>query len=114
MGRWRVLLDETVDPAVATALRTETIHVETVRDALGLGADDEADLLPYAREYDLVIVTSDVTDFAPRPDDAHAGLVLVYDDTMPAHRVTAALRAMIDAYPDRDAFDGQEILDDWA
>jgi hypothetical protein len=113
MGAWRILRAENVDPAVATDLRTAAIHVETGRDALRLGADDEADLLPYAREHDLVVVTSDVTDFAPLPDDAHAGLVLVYDDTMPAHRVTTALTAMIDAYPDRDAFDGQELLDDW-
>jgi len=59
-------------------------------------------------------VTSDVTDFAPLPSDAHAGVLLLYDDTMPAYRVAAAIISLTDAYPGRDEFHGREELDPWA
>jgi hypothetical protein len=75
--------------------------------------DDEADVLPYARDSSRVVVTSDVTDFGAVADDEHAGIVLLYDDTMPGHRVASALIHMVDTYPDRDAFAGYEQLDDW-
>lgn len=113
MSAWRFLLDENVDPQVATYLDKEGLSVEHVRDALGQGADDEDDVLPYAREHDRIVVTSDVTDFAALPSTAHAGVVLLYDDTMPAYRVASALIAMVDAYPHRDAFPGREELDAW-
>ena len=60
--------------------------------------------MPYAREHDLVVVTSDVKYFGSLPADAHAGVVILYDDTMPAYRVASALLAMVDAYPSRDEF----------
>lgn len=113
MTEWRFLLDENVDPKVATYLRKEEIHAEHVRDALGQGADDQEDVLPYAREQDLVIVTSDLKDFGGLPLDVHTGVVILYDDTMPAYRVASGLLAMVDAYPGRDAFRGREELDPW-
>jgi len=63
MSEWRFLLDENVDPKVATYLEKEGLFAVHVRDALERGADDEDDILPYARAHDLVVVTSDVTDF---------------------------------------------------
>lgn len=87
--------------------------MEHVRDALWQGADDEDDVLPYAREHDLIIVTSDVNDFGDQQANAHAGIVLLYDDTMPAYRVASALLAMVDAYPTREEFTGHEELDPW-
>jgi predicted nuclease of predicted toxin-antitoxin system len=107
------LLDENVDPKVKTYLAKEGIDAEHVRDTLGQGADDEDDLLPYAREYGRIIVTSDVTDFAPLSTDAHAGIVLLYDDTLPAYDVAAGLIRLVDTYPDRGSFADREILDDW-
>lgn len=74
---------------------------------------DEADMLPHAREHDRVMVTGDVSDFGDLPAEAHAGVVLPYDDTMPACRVASGLIAVVDAYPDRDAFGGREELDAW-
>ena len=59
------------------------------------------------------MVTSDVTDFGDIPLEDHAGLILLYDDTMPAYRVASALIDLIEAYPDRDAFPGVEELDAW-
>jgi hypothetical protein len=113
MGGWRFLLDENIDPKTATYLKKEGIHSEHVRDALWQGADDEADVLPYAREHQLITVTSDVKDFGGLPPDAHAGIVLLYDDTMPAYRVAAGLISMVDTYPTRDAFGGREEIDPW-
>lgn len=114
MGEWRFLLDENIDPKTGTYLGKEDIHAEHVRDRLGQGADDEEDILPYARESDLIIVTSDVKDFGDLPKDARTDVVILYDDTMPAYQVASALIAMVDAYPSRDAFSGREELDPWA
>jgi len=114
MSGWRFLLDENIDPKVVTYLEKEDLHAEHVRDALGQGADDRADVLPHARSHDLIVVTSDVTDFGSVPDALHAGIILLYDDTMPGYRIAAALISLVDTYPSRDAFGGRETLDDWA
>lgn len=114
MSEWRFLLDENVDPKTERYLQKEDVYAEHVRDALGQGADDEDDVLPYAREHDLIVVTSDVKDFGDLPDTVHAGVVLLYDDTMPAYQIASGLIAMVDAYPSRDAFAGREELDPWA
>jgi hypothetical protein len=113
MSGWRFLLDENIDPKTATYLEKEGLHAEHVRDALWQGADDEADVLPYAREHELIVVTSDVKDFGGLPSDAHAGVVLLYEDTMPAYQVASGLITMTDAYPNRDSFGGREELDPW-
>ncbi|PSQ43892.1 hypothetical protein BRD07_01020 [Halobacteriales archaeon QS_9_68_42] len=113
MAEWQFLLDENIDPKVATYLDKEGLYAEHVRDALGEGVDDEDDVLPYAREHDLVVVTSDVKDFGNLPSDSHTGVVLLYDDTMPAYRVASALITLVDTYPSRNAFAGREELDAW-
>jgi hypothetical protein len=61
----------------------------------------------------LIVLTSDVKDFSGLPPEAHAGIVLLYDDTMPAYQIAAGLITMTDTYQDRDAFDGREELDPW-
>jgi hypothetical protein len=58
-------------------------------------------------------VTSDVKDFGALPSEVHAGIILLYDDTMPAYRVAAARITMVDAYPSREDFAGREELDAW-
>lgn len=113
MSGWHFLLDENIDPKTATYLGKEGFHAEHVRDALWQGADDEADVLPYAREHGLILVTSDVKDFGGLPPGAHAGVVLLYDDTMPAYQIAAGLITMTDAYQNRDSFGGREELDPW-
>ena len=113
MSAWRFLLDENVDPKVVSYLEKEGLAAQHVQNALGAGADDESDVLPYACEHGLIVVTSDVTDFGDLPAEDHVGIVLLYDDTMPAYRVAAALIALIDAYPERDALRGIEALDAW-
>ena len=113
MSEWRFLLDENIDPKTVAYLRKEGVDVEHVRDTLAEGADDEADILPYARETERIIVTSDVTDFGALDSDAHAGVVLLHDDTMAAYSVAAGLLAMIKAYGSRDQFSGRAELDPW-
>lgn len=93
MAEWQFLLDENIDPKVATYLDKEELYAEHVRDVLGQGADDEEDVLPYARGHDLIVVTSDVKDFGALPSGVHTGIILLYDDTMPAYRVSSALIA---------------------
>ena len=114
MSEWRFLLDENIDPKTATYLEKEGIHAEHVRDSLWQGADDREDILPYAREHELIVVTSDVKDFGRSPSDANASVVLLYDDTMPAYQVAAGLITMTDAYQNRAAFGRREELDTWA
>ena len=114
MSAWRFLLDEHIDPNVASYLEKEGLAAEHIRDSLGQGADDEDDILPYARAHDLVIVTSDVKDFGGLPNEAHSGIVLLHDDTMPAYRVASGLIRMVDVYPSRADFEGREVLDVWA
>jgi predicted nuclease of predicted toxin-antitoxin system len=80
MTGWRFLLDENIDPKTATYLQKEGIHAEHVRDAFWQGADDEADVLPYAREHELIIVTSDVKDLGGLPLDARSGIVFRWDE----------------------------------
>ena len=68
MTEWKFFLDENIDPKVATYLAKEGIVAKTVRDTIGEGADDEADILPYAADTNQMIVTSDVKDFASIPN----------------------------------------------
>jgi len=104
---------ENIDPEAATYLDKEGLYAEHVRDALGEGADDQDDVLPHARENDLIVVTSDVKYFGELPGDSHPGIVLLYDETMPAYRVESALITLADRYPSRDAFAGREDIDAW-
>jgi len=113
MSEWQFFLDENIDPKVATYLNKEQVFAEHVRETVGLGADDEDDILPYIREHDQILVTSDITDFAPLSANAHSGIVLLYDDTLPAYQVTSALLAIVDAYQSRELFTGHEVLDEW-
>lgn len=112
MGDWRLLLDENIDPSVATILHDREVDVMTVGETVGLGATDTA-IRAFARQTQRIIVTSDVRDFAPLAPDAHAGVVLVHDDTMSAQRIATGLQSMIEAYPGRESFPAQETLDDW-
>ena len=66
MATWRFFLDENIDPKVATYLDKEGLFALHVRDTLGQGADDREDILPHARDQDLIVVTSDVEEYRAR------------------------------------------------
>lgn len=110
---WSFLVDECVDPDVAYQLDSGDVLAESVKDALWLGADDFDDVLPYAREFDRIIVTSNVTDFRTLDHGEHEGVVLVFDNELRADQIVTGLRALVDAYPSRDALRGFEKLDPW-
>lgn len=113
MNTWRFLLDENIDPKTGSYLRKEGVHVEHVREALWQGADDVDDVLPYALENDLIVVTSDLQDFDRLEPDTHAGIVILYEDTTPAYQIAAGLLTMVSAYRSRQQFAGREVIDDW-
>jgi predicted nuclease of predicted toxin-antitoxin system len=57
MGEWRFLIDENLEPQVATHLDKRGITAEHVRDALQRGATDTA-VLQYARAHDALVLPS--------------------------------------------------------
>lgn len=112
-SEWAFLIDENLEPRIATYLKKEGIAADHVLDALFEGADDRDDILPYLREHDRIFVTNDVTDFSTVPDTAHEGIIILYDGKRPAFEITGGILDVVDVYPDRDSLRGYEILDDW-
>lgn len=113
---WRFLIDENLNPAIATELERPEIEAEYVLDALFEGADDFEDILPYCRETGTVLVTNNVLDFNRTdltPED-HSGIVIVHDKTRPATEIASELKEIVAAYPGQDALEGFENADDWS
>jgi predicted nuclease of predicted toxin-antitoxin system len=111
---WGFLLDENVGRAVAAELAQYGHRAELVVDALGPGVDDYPDVVPYARKHDLIIITKDVSDFSAIDSGSHQGIILIVHHTYTAAKTAAAVNAIAQAYPSREAFAGrQEYLDDW-
>lgn len=113
MTPWRFLVDENLHPPIVTYLGKEEIHAAYVPDVLFEGADDDDDVLPFARAGDYVLVTNDLRDFGTRDPDEHEGIVLVYDGTLHSLDIVAGLLDVVEAYTDRDALRGYEVLDAW-
>ena len=93
-SEWRFLIDENLSPSIVTELERRDIAAEYVLDALFEGADDFADILPYCRQTDTVLVTNNVRDFNATdlsPAD-HAGIVVVHNKDRPAAEIAAELR----------------------
>lgn len=109
---WAFLLDENVPPRVKHLLEKEGFSVETVGDALGFGADDEAEILPYAREQDRVLVTQDITDFGRIDPADHHGLILIHDQRRSAFEIAVAIMDLVEAYGRRKEF-LEAPLDAW-
>ena len=110
---WAFLIDECITPDVAYGLDSDRIGAEAVKDVLWEGADDFQDILPYVREHDLILVTSDITDFGRLKENVHAGVVLIYDNELETERIIEGLLAIVDQYPSRDALRDYEKLDPW-
>jgi hypothetical protein len=110
---WGFLIDENLEKQTTVYLTTEDIKAEHVSTALWPGANDFEDILPYACEEDLIIVTNNILDFKPLQPDAHAGLVIVYNNRLSAFQVATGLFKIVTAYQHRDAFPEKEVLDEW-
>jgi hypothetical protein len=113
-SEWGFLLDENVGRSVAEELAHRGYHAELVVDPLAPGVADYADVLPYAREYDLVVVTKDYSDFSAVSPDEHEGAILIARHDHTAADMATGIDTLVDAYPSRESFRGrQEFLDDW-
>lgn len=111
MAEWGFLVDENLGRQVAAYLAAEGIRGEHVSDALFPGADDVEDVLPYAREDDLIVVTNNVLDFKSLSEDQHEGTVIVYNQPLSAWSIATGLFRLIDLYSDRDSLRGTEVFD---
>lgn len=112
-AQWTFLIDECIEPAVASQLASHQINAEAVKDALWLGAEDFTDVLPYARTHDQILVTRNITDFRGLSEDDHAGIVLVFDNELRPEQIVQGLLTIISHYPSRDDLRGYEKLDLW-
>lgn len=112
---WRFLVDECMEPSIARILRTEGVNVRHVQEVpeLGKGADDAADILPYLKREDAILVTSNFRDFGDIAFEEHEGVLLDFDGRRSAREYGFAILRIIEAYPDRDALRHREPLDDW-
>lgn len=109
--RWAFLLDENISPTVGHVLREKGYHVVRAPDVLSEGADD-AEILRYAAENDLVAITQDVSDFSRVEASEHDGMILVYDQQFSPTEIAHGVLDIVDAYDDRDRF-SSEALDSW-
>lgn len=114
VSEWGFLLDENVGRSVAEELTQRGYRADLVVDVLSPGVADYTDVLPYALEHDLVVVTKDYSDFGALSPDEHEGTILVARHDHTAVEMATAVDALVDAYPSRESFRGrQEFLDDW-
>ena len=113
-AEWNFLLDENIGRVVAQQLTQRGFQVDLVVDVLAPGVSDYTDVLPYAREHDLIIVTKDCSDFSALPGSEHEGLILVANHRHSAVDIAAAINTIVDTYPSRESFRHQEeFIDDW-
>lgn len=113
-SEWAFLLDENVGRNVARELTEYGYRTELVVDVLDPGVDDFPDILPYARENDLIVLTKDFSDFGAVDAGDHEGVILVVQHSHAPGEMAAAVDAIVGAYPSRGSFRGrQEYLDDW-
>lgn len=111
---WGFLLDENIDIVVRDLLKEHCHRAAHVVDVLEPGVDDMPDILPYAREHDLVIVTKDVSDFGSLDDSVHCGLIFVFNHRLSGREIATGIQGIVKAYPSRDAFRAyREQVDDW-
>jgi predicted nuclease of predicted toxin-antitoxin system len=115
MGEWRFLIDENLEPQVATHLKKRDIAAEHVRDALQRGATDSK-VLAYARDRDALVVTLDRKDFATTSYGDHEGILVLENGHTSAYDTARAINDLVEAYDERsgrDALRHREPLDDW-
>jgi len=110
---WRFLIDENLHPQIVPYLEKADLGAEYVPTVLFEGADDDEDIVPYVLEHDAIFVTHDLRHFSDRAPEEHEGIILVYDGELEAFEIVSGVLDIVEAYPDRDALRGYEVLDDW-
>jgi hypothetical protein len=99
---------------VRDLLKDHGHHAAHVVDILEPGVDDMPDVLPYAQEHVLIIVTKDVLHFERLDDSVHCGLIFVFNHRLSGREIATGIQERVEAYPSRDAFRAyREQVDDW-
>jgi len=112
--RWAFFIDANLEPRTAEFLQEEGYRAEFSDYVLDEDADDTADILPYVRQEELMIVTADIKNFAPLSDSRHEGLLLVNNQRASAYVIANAILDIIDAYGSPTNMNGKtELVDPW-
>lgn len=112
-SEWAFLIDENLERGVANKLEQEGFRAELVVDVLGPGAEDLPDVLPYAVENDMIVVTKDVSDFHALDYDDHEGIILVRDHRYSSFQMATGILEIVEGYATRDDLRHREYLDEW-
>ena len=96
--RWAFFIDANLEPRTAEILQKEGYRAEYSDYVLDEDADDEADILPYVQQEELIIVTADIKNFAPLDESRHEGLLLVNNQRTSAYAIANAILNIVDAY----------------
>ncbi len=110
----KLLLDEMLSPAIATALRARGHDVEAIKEHSEWEARADPELVALARQQQRAIVTNNLRDFRPlhaelvAPGGAgHAGMIFVPTSYRLSKRdigrITKALEAQLLAHPSDNA-----------
>lgn len=112
--RWAFFIDANLEPRIAEILETEGFRADYSDYVLSEDADDEADILPYVQEEELIVVTADIKNFAPLDESRHEGLFLVNNQRASAYSIANAVLDMVDQYGSPRNMDGTvENVDPW-
>ena len=112
--RWAFFIDANLEPKVAEILESEGYRAEYSDYVLDEDADDEADILPYVRQEELIVITADVKNFAAFDDSRHEGVFFLDNQRAPAHNIASAVLELIEQYGTTDHMNGKtENLDKW-
>jgi hypothetical protein len=112
--QWAFFIDANLEPRIAEILRKEGYRAEYSDYVLDEDADDEADILPYFQQEELMIVTADIKNFAPLDESRHEGLLLVDNQRTSAYAVANGILDIIDAYGSPSTMVGKvETVDPW-
>jgi hypothetical protein len=112
-SEWYILVDEDIEPRVVEFLEKEGIRADRVPDVLFQGADDEADVMPYARNHNAVLVTANWRDFTRFDPDRHYGCLIEFGQDESAMEITKAVLTAIEHYSNPDNLDGWDKLEYW-
>jgi predicted nuclease of predicted toxin-antitoxin system len=107
----RLLLDEHVGRVFERVLRERGYEVVQAKDEFGERTDD-ADLLHWCREENVILVTNNARDFRPLHDDHdHAGVFLFRDQGLPDEDPEGLARTIAEILEQYDEEVTNELVD---
>jgi len=108
--RWAFFVDANLEPEVARILSDEGYRAEYSDYVLDEDADDGADILPYVRQEELIVITADVKNFAAFDESRHEGVFYLNQQRTSAYKIANAVLDLIDQYGAADNMLGKKIL----